>query len=53
MANKKEVKPKASAYTKDAPELKQVATNNHQGMFDAVLSRLDMAFSKLNPSYNL
>jgi glutamate dehydrogenase (NAD(P)+) len=52
MANKKEVKPKASAYTKDAPELKQVATNNHQGMFDAVLSRLDMAFSKLNPSYN-
>jgi glutamate dehydrogenase (NAD(P)+) len=51
MANKKEVGTPSSEYTKDAPELKQVA-NPHQGMFDAVLSRLDMAFAKLNPSYN-
>ena len=51
MANKKEVGTPASDFSKDAPELKQAA-NLHQGMFDAVLSRLDMAFSKLNPSFN-
>lgn len=52
MANKKEVATSASDHSKDAPELKNPAHALHQNMFEAVLARLDMAFSKLNPSYN-
>ncbi len=51
MANKKEVGAPASPKGKSASATTK-ASHSGQGMFDAVLSRLDMAFSKLNPSYN-
>ena len=50
MANKKEVAMPTSENKNGASESKHAPAQ--QGMFDAVLSRLDMAFAKLNPSYN-
>lgn len=53
MANKKEVATSSKDYTKEAPELKNATTQGqHQGMFESVLSRLDMAFEKLKPGVN-
>ncbi|MCZ2249369.1 MAG: Glu/Leu/Phe/Val dehydrogenase [Bacteroidia bacterium] len=48
MATKKEATQPTNAVNSN----NAAATNGNQGMFAAVLSRLDMAFSKLNPSYN-